>query len=90
LPGRSDIALLNTKSQPALKVTADRQGTTAMRNSYTGPAMTLDNMRALGVRSIDVKCGCGRVAIIDFSNLSGLSEIPALLRRLKCTECAAD
>jgi hypothetical protein len=48
-----------------------------MPTRYTGPAMTLDNMRALGVQSIDVTCQCGRETIIDASDLSGLIEIPA-------------
>ena len=58
-----------------------------MPTSYTGPAMTLDNMRALGVRSIDITCQCGREAIIDVSGLSGLIEVPTLRWRLKCTVC---
>ena len=40
-----------------------------MPNPYTGPAMTLDNVRALGVRSIDVTCRCGQEATIDVSDL---------------------
>jgi hypothetical protein len=50
--------------------------------------MTLDNMRAFGVRSLDVTCQCGREAIIDVSDLLGLIEIPTFRWRLKCTECA--
>jgi hypothetical protein len=40
--------------------------------------MTLDNMRALGARSIDVTCRCGRDTTNDVSGLSGLIEVPAL------------
>jgi hypothetical protein len=60
-----------------------------MPNTYTGPAMTLANMRSLGVPSLDVTCQCGREAIVDASHLSGLIEIPTQRLRLRCTECAA-
>jgi hypothetical protein len=59
-----------------------------MAKHYTGPAMTLDNMRSLGVPALDVACQCGREVIVDASQLSGLIEIPTLRWRLKCTECA--
>jgi hypothetical protein len=36
-----------------------------MRNLYPAPAMTIANMRALGVTSIGVTCRCGREAIVD-------------------------
>jgi len=39
--------------------------------------MTLDNMRAVGVHSIDVTCQCGKDASVAVSDLSGLIEIPA-------------
>jgi hypothetical protein len=58
-----------------------------MRDSYTGPAMTLGNMRALGVVSIDVKCSCGREAVVDASGWPDAIEIPALRWCLKCAEC---
>jgi len=60
-----------------------------MRDSYIGPAMTLGNMHALGITSIDVKCGCGREAIVDASGWPDAIEIPALRWRLKCAECEA-
>jgi hypothetical protein len=48
-----------------------------MRDSYTGPAMTDGNLRALGITSIDVTyCGCFWLA--------GCIDIPALRWRLKC------
>ena len=59
-----------------------------MATHYADPGMTLDNMRALGLRSIDITCACGREAIGDVSDLSGLIEVPALRKRLKCTVCA--
>ena len=58
-----------------------------MRDSYTGPVMTLGNMRALGVMSIDVKCGCGRDVSIDASGWPDSIQVPALRWCLKCSEC---
>jgi hypothetical protein len=60
-----------------------------MATHYAGPGMILDNMRALGVRSIDITCACGREAIVHVSDLSGLIEVPALRKRLKCTVALA-
>ena len=58
-----------------------------MPNQFSGPGMTLDKMRALGVRSMT--CQRGREAIVDVSDLSGLIEVPTLRGRLKCTECTS-
>ena len=33
-------------------------------NRYTGPAMTLENMRDIGVRSIEGGAGCSRAYIV--------------------------
>jgi hypothetical protein len=49
--------------------------------------VTLDNMRALGVRAVDVTCQCGLEATVDVSALSGLIEVLALRQMLKCTTC---
>jgi hypothetical protein len=43
--------------------------------------MTTDNMRALGVRSIDVTCLCGREAIIDVSGF-----VTSSARRVRAVE----
>jgi hypothetical protein len=51
--------------------------------------MTLANMRALGVRVIFVTCACGREAVVDASGWPEETEIPALRKMLKCTECGA-
>jgi hypothetical protein len=58
-----------------------------MRDSYTGSAMTLGNMRALGIASIDIKCGCGREAIVDAFGWPNSIEIPTFRWRLKCKVC---
>jgi hypothetical protein len=50
-----------------------------MSNPYAAPAMTIANMRSLGVPSLDVTCQCGREAV-DASRLSSLIEIPTLRR----------
>jgi hypothetical protein len=42
-----------------------------MRDSYSGPAMALGTMRALGIKSLDVTCGCGRESIVDVSGWPG-------------------
>jgi hypothetical protein len=58
-----------------------------MRDSYSGPAMTLGNMRGLGIKSLDVTCGCGRESSVDASGWPDTVEIQALRWRLKCIEC---
>jgi hypothetical protein len=58
-----------------------------MHDSNNGSAMTLGNMRTLGIVSIDVTCGCGREAVVDGSGWPDAIEIPALRWRLKCAEC---
>jgi hypothetical protein len=55
-----------------------------MRDSYRGPAMTLGNMRALGITSIAVTCGCNWEAVVDASGWPDAIEIPALRKLLKC------
>jgi hypothetical protein len=49
--------------------------------------MSLENMRTLGVRSVDVTCACGNRASIDVSTLPGEIEVPALRQRLRCVAC---
>jgi hypothetical protein len=56
-----------------------------MRDSYAGPAMTLGNMRALGVQAITLTFECGRESIVDACGWPDSVEIPALRWRLKCT-----
>ena len=60
-----------------------------MGDSSTCQAMTIANMRALGVTSLYVTCQCAREAILDASDWPGAIKIPALCRVLKCT-CAVD
>ena len=58
-----------------------------MRDSYTSPAMTLGNMRALGITSIYVTCACKREAVEDASGWPDAIEIPALRWHLRRSEC---
>jgi hypothetical protein len=51
------------------------------------PAMTLGNMRSLGLKSVAVTCSCGRESIIDVSAMDGNFEVPALRNRMRCSAC---
>ena len=53
----------------------------------TSPAMTLEHMREIGVRSIEATCECGHKAIVDVSGLPSAIEVPALRHRFRCVEC---
>jgi len=59
-----------------------------MANRYTGPAMTLANMRENGVTSIVALCECDHEAIVDASELYGALEVPASV--LDCAAQRAD
>ena len=41
---------------------------------YTGPPMTIGNMRSHGVRSIEVTCRCGHIALVDANPLDDLTK----------------
>jgi hypothetical protein len=60
-----------------------------MRDSYTGAAMILGNMRALGITSIYVTCACKREVVVDASDWPDAIEIPTLHWHLRCSECAS-
>ena len=47
-------------------------------NRYTGPAMTIGNMRSHGVRTVEVTCGCGHSALVNADRLDDLTELPGL------------
>lgn len=53
----------------------------------TDGAMTLANMRGLGVTTVGVTCGCGHEAIVDASPLPGDAEVPSLRFRFRCSVC---
>jgi hypothetical protein len=59
---------------------------------YTGPLMTLGNMRSNGVHSLDVTCGshfCNHQGIVDVSNYPEDVPVPAFSPRMVCTVCGA-
>ena len=65
----------------------DQRGAGGLRyrpaSRYTGPAMTLENMREIGVRSIEAACECGHKAIVDVLTVPCAIEVPALRHRLE-------
>ena len=50
--------------------------------SNRSPAMTLENMRSIGVCAIEATCECGNKAIVDVSALSGAIEVPETAQML--------
>jgi len=52
--------------------------------------MTLDNMRANGVRSIAAWClgrGCHHQAVLNVDHLPDAVEVPSIGPRMVCTRC---
>jgi hypothetical protein len=57
-----------------------------------GPAMTLANMRDLGVNNLLVSClndACGHTALINVSIYPAETEVPAFRSRVKCAKCGS-
>lgn len=55
-----------------------------------GPAMTLGNMRANGVRSLAVWCNnrnCGRHVVLDVAGYADDVLVPSFGGRLRCVAC---
>ena len=67
------------------------------RRAYDGegneiPPMTLGNMRAHGIRTVDAYCeatSCGHMAIFDVDGLSDELPVPDLALRLRCSRCGS-
>ncbi len=60
------------------------------RNGAEIPPMTLGNMRAHGIRSIDAYCqsiGCGHAATIVVDGLPDGLPVPDVGLRLRCLRC---
>lgn len=52
--------------------------------------MTLANMRANGVRSLDVYCrSCNRSVVVNVDHEPGEITVPSFLGRFRCTRCGA-
>jgi hypothetical protein len=57
-----------------------------------GPAMTLGNMRELGVHRLIATClndACRHTALIEVSGYPAETEVPSFQRRAKCGKCGA-
>jgi hypothetical protein len=54
---------------------------------YDGASMTLGNMRAQGVRSIYILCGCGREESMLVDGLADDLEVPSIRTQLRCSAC---
>jgi hypothetical protein len=55
-----------------------------------GPAMTLGNMRDLGVQRLLVSClkhACRHDALLDVSGYTPDTEVPSFRPRMKCGKC---
>jgi hypothetical protein len=61
-----------------------------MREKYTGPPMTLGNMRRNGVRRLVVYCegrGCHRRSILDVDAYPDDAPVPSFGSRMRCEVC---
>ena len=57
-----------------------------------GPAMTLDNMRHLGVHRLVATClndACRHQGLVDVSNYPGDTEVPSFASKIVCAKCGA-
>ena len=62
----------------------------AERKHPAGPAMTLGNMRELGVRNLIASClsdACRHTALIDVSSYLADTEVPWFRTRVVCAKC---
>ena len=49
--------------------------------------MDLDNMRSIGIRTIDLICGCGRDKEVNVDAYPGTEAVPWMTRFFRCGEC---
>jgi hypothetical protein len=60
------------------------------RPRYTGPDMTAGNMRANGVRNLDLYCRlCHHTALLNVDHLPEDFELMKINRQLVCTRCGS-
>jgi hypothetical protein len=62
----------------------------AKPKQLAGPALTLGNMRELGVRNLIASClndACRQVALIDVSAYPAETEVPSFRPRVVCAKC---
>jgi len=63
---------------------------TSPTDRYDGPPMTLGNMRANGVRSLDAWClgrDCHHHRVLDVSAMGHDVPVPSIGPRLRCERC---
>jgi hypothetical protein len=49
--------------------------------------MDLENMRSLGIRTIDLICGCGRHKEVNVDAYAGSEAVPSMTRFFRCGAC---
>jgi hypothetical protein len=49
--------------------------------------MDLENMRSMGIRSLQLWCSCGHHAVVNVDSYPGSYEVPAMKRFFRCSEC---
>ena len=82
-PGGPNIVSLNPRPQHLEEL----QSIVSAADIIPAKALTIANMRSLGVTAIEAMCECGRQMVVDVSGLPGAIEVPALRHRLRCVEC---
>ena len=58
-----------------------------MKTRPSTPPMTLENMRANGVRSVLASCACVRDTSVNVDTLSDHASVPDIRFRLRCAKC---
>ena len=53
------------------------------------PAMTLGNMREMGIRAVDLFCSCGHEGNVVVEAYGDDVEIPSLAGIFRCSQCGA-
>jgi hypothetical protein len=79
------------KAESHVRAHSDRDTlASGARNRYSGPPMTLGNMRANGVRTLDAWCsarGCNHHSVVDVSALADEVPVPSIGPRPRCASC---
>ena len=81
--GGANIASLSSQGSRLDKLRSDAPAAEVA----PAKALTIANMRSLGVTAIEATCECGRQMVVEVSGLPGAIEVPALRRLIRCLEC---